>query len=146
MLLQREILTSTELAEFDRANFEISSCMATDEWERMLASGLVVMYTARTAENELAAVLVLKTAIVNINLCYLYSVAVAEKFRRRGYVQELFRYAIEDIISYEIINSHCHVTNAASIGFHKSLGFKAVQYVPDFYGDYEDAILWERDR
>jgi ribosomal protein S18 acetylase RimI-like enzyme len=71
---------------------------------------------------------------------------VSEKYRKMGLATRLFNEAIKAEIATGFINSHCHIDNAASIGFHKSLGFKPVQYVNDFYGDFEDAILWERAR
>jgi ribosomal protein S18 acetylase RimI-like enzyme len=89
---------------------------------------------------------VLKTASVDVGLWYFYSVAVSEKYRKMRLGTRLFNEAIKNELVVGLINSHCHIDNEASIAFHKSLGFKAVQYVPDFYGDYEDAIMWERSR
>jgi ribosomal protein S18 acetylase RimI-like enzyme len=146
MLLQREVLDNVTLAEFDEVNFEESHRMDYDEWAQMLSCGINIIYTARTEQNEIAAILVLKTASEDVGIWYFYSVAVAEKFRKCGLGTRLFKQAIAETISGGLINSHCHVDNIASIGFHKSLGFKAVQYVPDFYGDFEDAVLWERAR
>jgi ribosomal protein S18 acetylase RimI-like enzyme len=92
------------------------------------------------------AILFLKSPSVDCGLWYFYSVAVSEKYRKMGLATRLFNEAIKAEIATGFINSHCHIDNAASIGFHKSLGFKPVQYVNDFYGDFEDAILWERAR
>ncbi len=146
MKIQKEQLEPTLLAQFDLANFDDSHRMDEDEWSHMLATGYVATYTARNDDDELAAILVLKTSSVDTGRWYFYSVAVEEKFRKLHLATRIFNEAIRAEIAVGIINSHCHIDNAASIGFHKSLGFKAIQYVNDFYGDFEDAILWERAR
>jgi ribosomal protein S18 acetylase RimI-like enzyme len=144
MQLQKESLTPLTLAIFDSENFDEHHAMDAAEWRQMLSNGYVAMYTARNDAGELAAVLALKTASVNVGLWYLHSVAVSEKYRKMRLGTRLFNEAIENEIAVGLINSHCHIDNKASITFHKSLGFKVVQYVPDFYDDCEDGILWSK--
>jgi ribosomal protein S18 acetylase RimI-like enzyme len=146
MYLAKESLDAVTLAKFDFENFEESHRMDASEWQQMLSNGRVEIYTARTEKDQLVAVLVLKTSSVETERWYFYSIAVTEKFRKLRLATKLFHLAIENEIAVGVINSHCHVDNEASIALHKSLGFKTVQYVTDFYGDYEDAIMWERPR
>lgn len=145
MKIQKEKLEAKLLAAFDLSNFDESHRMDEEEWTQMLATGYVAMYTAREGD-ELAAILVLKRPSIEVGVWYFYSVAVAENHRKKGLATKLFREAIQAEIPFGFINSHCHIDNEASIGFHKSLGFVPVQYVNDFYGDFEDAILWRRAR
>jgi ribosomal protein S18 acetylase RimI-like enzyme len=146
MKIEKRQLDAKTLAEFDLANFDENHQMDEGEWTLMLGTGRVVTYIARDEQEEVAAILVLKAPAVEIGVWYFYSVAVSEKSRRSGIATKLFREAIKAEISFGFINSHCHIDNTASIGFHKSLGFVPVQYVNDFYGDFEDAILWKRAR
>lgn len=134
------------LARFDLENFEEDVRMDEDEWRTATSNGYCAVYFAQNEQNELAGVLVLKTSTVDTGAWYFYSVAVIDKYRRMGLASRLFHEAIGAEIASGIINSHCHVDNESSVALHKSLGFKAIQYVPDFYGDCEDAILWSRPR
>jgi ribosomal protein S18 acetylase RimI-like enzyme len=142
-VIAKEVLEPSILAAFDLANFDESHRMDEEEWRQMLSNGYVATYVARVKE-EIAGILVLKTSSISTGLWYFYSVAVAEQFRRHRIAENLYATATEYEKVSGKINSHCHVDNAASIGLHKALGFKASQYVPDFYGDYEDAIMWEQ--
>jgi ribosomal protein S18 acetylase RimI-like enzyme len=146
MKIQKEIIDAATLAAFDLENFDENHRMDEGEWTLMLGTGRVCIYTARDEQEGIAAILALKAPAIEVGLWYFYSVAVSEKYRRMNLGTRLFHEAIDSEIATGKINSHCHVDNEASIGFHKSLGFHAVQYVPDFYGDYEDAIMWERMR
>jgi ribosomal protein S18 acetylase RimI-like enzyme len=146
MKINKEQLKAKVLARFDLENFEENHRMDEEEWTHSLSSGYCAIYTARNEDNEIVAILFLKSPSVDCGLWYFYSVAVSEKYRKMGLATRLFNEAIKAEIATGFINSHCHIDNAASIGFHKSLGFKPVQYVNDFYGDFEDAILWERAR
>lgn len=134
------------LADFDLQNFEENHRMDYEEWQSMFKTGEVVVYSARTEQLELAALMVLKTTLIDCGMWYFYSIAVAEQYRGMSFGTRLFNKAIESEIATGIITSHCHIENVASIAFHKSLGFRAIEYVPDFYGDYEDAIMWSRPR
>ena len=144
MNIQYENLTPTELADFDKLNFE-SDTMDVDEWTKVLANGIVSIFTSRTEQKELAAVCVLK-ASKGVPLWYCFSIAVLPKYRGMRLGTRLYREAINNIISFGKIQAHCRVDNLESIHLHETLGFKPIQYVNDFYADYEDAILWERDR
>jgi ribosomal protein S18 acetylase RimI-like enzyme len=146
MKIAKEMVDPEILAQFDIENFEENHRLSKDEWVKMLGIGYVAIYTARNEDNELAAVLALKTSSVNTGRWYFYSIAVSEKYRKMKLATRLFTEAIEAEISFGSINSHCHIDNVASIGFHTALGFAPIQYVNDFYGDYEDAIMWERRR
>ena len=145
MKIQKEKLEAKTLAAFDLANFDESHRMDEDEWNQMLDSGYVAIYTARNEQNEIVAILALKTSSSNTGMWYFFSVAVSEQYRKMKLGTRLFNEAVRDENVTGRINSHCHIDNTASIGFHQSLGFKPIQYTNDFYGDYEDAIMWERD-
>jgi ribosomal protein S18 acetylase RimI-like enzyme len=134
------------LAQFDLDNFPEDIRMDEDEWKAATSNGYCAVYFAQNEQNEVAGVMVLKTSTIDTGMWYFYSVAVADKYRRMGLAKRLFHEAVKAEIATGIINSHCHVDNESSIALHKSLGFKAIQYVPDFYGDCEDAILWSRPR
>jgi ribosomal protein S18 acetylase RimI-like enzyme len=145
MKIKTEILTPTELAEFDVLNFESSHRMDVDEWIKVLKNGIVVMTTARTEDNELAAVCVLK-ASAGIPLWYCFSIAVLPKYRGMRLGSRVYKKCIIQNCHMGKIQAHCAIDNMESIHLHLALGFRAIQYVNDFYGDYEDAILWERER
>jgi ribosomal protein S18 acetylase RimI-like enzyme len=146
MKIQKETIDAATLAAFDFQNFDEIHRMDEGEWKQMLSNGYVAQYVARDEEQNVAGILILKTASVNCGMWYFYSVAIDQKYRRMNLGTRMFHEAIGAEIPTGKINSHCHVDNEASISFHESLGFHAVQYVPDFYGDYEDAIMWERVR
>lgn len=144
MKIQKQSLEAEELAAFDLANFDERHRMDVSGWQAMLAGGYVVIYTARNEQEEIAAILVLKRPSVEVGIWYAYSLAVAEKYRKKHLACRIFEAAIEAEIPSGFINSHCHIDNEASIGLHKSLGFVPIQYVTDLYGECEDAILWKR--
>lgn len=146
MKIEKESLDPKVLAAFDEENFDEDQRMDDDEWSQMLNHGYVAVYVARAKDKEVAAILVLKTSSVDTGAWYFYSVAVREKYRKMRLAQGIFHHAIAAEIAFGVIVSHCHVDNAASIALHKSLGFKPAGYVPDFYGDFKDAIQWERPR
>jgi ribosomal protein S18 acetylase RimI-like enzyme len=141
--ITKETIEAVELARFDHENFPEGIRMDEEEWEKGMVNGYCAVYVARNEREEMAANLVIKTSSIDVGVWYFYSVAVAEKYRRMGLAKRIFHEAIKSEFATGIINSHCHVDNEPSIALHKSLGFKAIQYVPDFYGDCEDAILWE---
>ena len=141
-VIAKEVLEPSILAAFDLANFDESHRMDEEEWRQMLSNGYVAVYVARVKE-EIAGISVLKTSSASTGMWYFYSVAVAEQFRRHHIAENLYAIATENEKVSGKINSHCHVDNTASIALHKALGFKPFQYAPDFYGDYEDAIMWE---
>lgn len=145
MKLQIEQLTAKTLAEFDSLTFKESHAMNEEDWQHVLDTGIVVIWTARLDEGELAAVCVLK-ASKGVSLWYCYSIAVDPKYRGMRLGSRIYRKAIENTVSDGKIQAHCAVDNLESIHLHTAVGFKPIQYVPDFYDDYEDGILWERNR
>lgn len=144
MEIQKETISAAELAAFDFENFDEHHRSDEEEWKAILSNGYVPIYTARTEQGEIAAILVLKTSKVQRLRWYFYSVAVAEKYRKMRLATRIFNHAVSAEPVIGRINSHCHIDNQASINLHLSLGFNVVQYVPDFYGDFEDAFLWEK--
>lgn len=146
MNISKEAIEPSVLAQFDLDNFDEEVRMDEEAWKQAIANGYCAVYVARNEQEEIAAVLVLKTSTVNTGSWYFYSVAVAEKYRKMGLSTRMFNEAIRGEVAYGFINSHCHVGNDASIALHKSLSFTAIEYVPDFYGACEDAILWRRQR
>ncbi len=148
MYIEQIDLTPTELAAFDATNFDEELAMTEDEWIKVLATGIVKIWVARddsTSDCEIVGICVLKTA-KDINLWYCFSIAVAKQYRGQGMAKKLYRAAIENEIPFGKIQAHCEIDNIASIHLHQALGFKSTQYVNDFYGEYNDAILWERER
>lgn len=143
MVTGKEALSAAVLAAFDAANFNEKLAIDEDGWSSILNSGHVGVFTARDEKNELVAVLVLKTSSVPTGRWYFYTVGVAEKYRKMNLASRLFHEAVRSEQVAGIINSHTHIDNIASIQLHKSLGFRPIQYVTDFYDDFEDAILWE---
>lgn len=144
MRLEKETLDVETLEAFDYQNFGRNHRMTAEEWEQMLSTGRVAIYTLRDAAEELVSVLVLKTSSIDVSLWYFYSIAVAREHRKKGWATFLFNEVVKAEKVTGIINSHCHIDSVASIALHRSLGFKVIQYVNDFYGDSEDAILWKR--
>ena len=142
MQIQKEQLDAKTLAQFDFDNFDENHRIDETEWEQVLSNGYVPIYVARTEQNEIAGILIFKTSKVFKTRWYFYSVVIAEKYRRMGLASRIFYDAVRCESVLGKMNSHCHIDNEASIALHNSLGFNIIQYVPDFYGDFEDAFLW----
>jgi ribosomal protein S18 acetylase RimI-like enzyme len=142
MQFQKEQLDAATLAAFDFDNFDEHHRCDEVEWEAIFSNGHVPIYTARDENGIVAAIAVFKTSKHHKTRWYFYSIAVAENYRRQGLAKDLFYHVLgaEPILGK--LNSHCHIDNEASIALHRALGFNIIQYVPDFYGDFEDAFLW----
>ena len=145
MRIQKECLTPADLEQFDAENFKPDLAMNLEEWAEVFSSGVVEVWTARDEQDKIAAVCVLKS-VINVSIVYCFSIAVGEKYRNLGLGRQLYNAAIIDLAPGTRIQAHCELDNAASIQLHKSVGFEAIQYINDFYGDYKDAILWQKVR
>jgi ribosomal protein S18 acetylase RimI-like enzyme len=77
---------------------------------------------------------------------YLYSNAVLPEYRGRGIGIKMVQTRVSrlETIGCRLIQAHTTLDNRASAYVLKKCGFIPVQYVPDFYRDNVDAILWSR--
>jgi ribosomal protein S18 acetylase RimI-like enzyme len=127
------------LAEFDALCFDAEG-MSEEEWAKVLESNA---YACKAVEGgKIVGVAVAKYAA---GIAYLYSSAVLPEFRG----QNLGCWMVNDRLQFletvaSKVQAHTRIENFASQRMLKKCGFLAIQYVTDFYGDLEDAILWER--
>jgi len=77
---------------------------------------------------------------------YLYSSAVVPDARRLGIGERMVQKRLEflKLKGCHLVQAHTRTENSASQAMLTKCGFDAVQYVTDFYDDFEDAILWSR--
>lgn len=112
--------------------------MTEDDWKTVLSrQRCAVVYSD---DFQMAAVVVWAAGIA-----YLYSNAVSGELRGQGWGKKLV-YARVVIAREEgcvAIQAHTRTGNTVAQNMLKRCGFLATKYVPDFYDDFEDAILWE---
>lgn len=75
---------------------------------------------------------------------YLYSNAVLYDYRNKGIGTMLLNHRMHLLWNYcDIVQAHTQVNNKESARILARIGFKPVQYVPDFYSEGVDATMWE---
>jgi ribosomal protein S18 acetylase RimI-like enzyme len=135
-------MTSAILAKIDEECFD-NEAMTVEEWEKVITMpGVEIFYSKDDEDNIVGAAVLIITAF---KIAYLYSNAILPKYRRqrRGYtllLERLNRVHNEGIVQ---IQAHTRVNNIESGELLRKAGFNPIQYVPDFYDDFQDAILWE---
>jgi ribosomal protein S18 acetylase RimI-like enzyme len=77
---------------------------------------------------------------------YLYSTAVLPEYQGRGLGRMLLNWRLDELErnNCRVIQAHTMLDNIRSGALLNKAGFIPVQYVPDFYEDNVDAILWCR--
>lgn len=127
------------LADFDKKCFAQDG-MTEEEWAKVIANNAYVCCAIE--QPGIVGVAVAKYAA---GIAYLYSSAVLPEYRG----QNIGCWMVSDRIDYlstfvSKVQAHTRIENFASQRMLKKCGFVPIQYVTDFYGDLEDAILWER--
>jgi ribosomal protein S18 acetylase RimI-like enzyme len=127
------------LAEFDALCFDAEG-LSEEGWEKVLESNA---YACKAVEGgKIVGVAVAK---YSAGIAYLYSSAVLPEFRGQGIGIWLVRDRMNFVETFASkVQAHTRIDNFASQRMLKKCGFLAIQYVTDFYGELEDAILWER--
>lgn len=130
------------LANLDSICFD-KDAMNSEEWKQFFEHNKTWMLCWYTINNEPVAAAVVTYSTAGIG--YLYSNAVHPDVRRQGLGAKLLSTRllyIKDIVKR--VQAHTRIDNKSSVALLRRFGFKAVQYIPDLYGDYRDGILWER--
>lgn len=133
---------AVNLAGIDKQCFLPKDTLSTDEWNRFL---MMTHHCVVTLHDPMCGIVGAAVATSAAGIGYLYSNAVLRGHRRQGYGKELLNQRL-NWLSREcsIVQAHTRVGNVPAHETLKSVGFAAKQYVPDFYGDFEDGILWEK--
>jgi len=138
-MTQTEI-DAKELAESDIICFGEEG-MSAEEWLKALTENSIVVREVK--DGVTAGIAVAKW---DAGIGYLYSNAVLPEYRRQGIAARLTqqRVACLSRLGCTKIQAHTRVGNVASQTVLDNAGFRVVQYVPDFYDEFKDGILWER--
>lgn len=128
------------LARFDKICFAKDG-MSKSDWEAALSLNSY----ACCAIDQVGTVGV-AVAKFGAGIGYLYSSAILPEYRRKGFGKALTEHRIDVLskIGCHKIQAHTRLDNEASEAMLISCGFGAIQYVTDYYDDFEDAVLWER--
>lgn len=130
------------LAKLDAEVFG-TEAMDQDEWQLFFDQKPCFTVNWITVEDKIIGAAVM-TFSLKAGIAYLYSNAVLEEYRGKGFGKELINARINFLgMACAKIQAHTRVNNLASIKLLLNTGFESLQYVTDFYGDCEDAILWE---
>jgi ribosomal protein S18 acetylase RimI-like enzyme len=133
-------VTAESLAKLDSLCFDASAAMSAEEWQTLLDKNPFVVCEFSAGELVAAGV-----AVHAAGIGYLYSLAVAPKYRRHGVGKQLTNARMEYLAARcSRVQAHTHTNNLPSQNNLKSFGFNPIQYVPVFYDDMEDAILWQK--
>jgi ribosomal protein S18 acetylase RimI-like enzyme len=132
-----------QLADLDKICFE-SDAMSFEEWLKVSNTFPIIVYAWQDDDKaNPRGIAVVRYAA---GISYLYSVAVIPEARRLGLGQRMLQKSLE--IAKEKgcleMQAHTRTENEASQKLLAKNGFKVIQYVPDFYDDCEDGILWSK--
>jgi ribosomal protein S18 acetylase RimI-like enzyme len=134
--------TAWDLATIDGKCFG-SEALGNEEWEDALTE-LATVFFAKVGSHIVGAA-VCKYTMFNIG--YLYSTAVLQGYRRMGIATELLQQRIDYLCAGDrncrIIQAHTRASNIASGRLLQKHNFKAIEYITDYYGDFEDGVLWQ---
>lgn len=128
------------LAAWDKKCLD-HDAMTEEDWIAVLSSLATVFYAS--INGDLVGCAVAKWTGFGIG--YLYSSAVLADYRGNGIGSQLVKARVQYLWTKNIarVQAHTRVDNLASGAMLYKCGFTAIQYVTDFYGDYEDGILWQ---
>ena len=129
------------LTELDTECFDTEK-MTLEEWEKFFSThsnNFISYYTEDTK--------VIGASIITFspnNIAYLYSIAVLPQYRKLNIGEGLLGSAIAYVQqSVYTIQAHTRVENVPMIQLLRKYQFKPAAYIPDYFGDFEDGILWE---
>lgn len=132
-----------QLAALDKICFE-SDAISFEEWFKVANTFPIIVCAWQDADKANPRGMAVVRYAVGIS--YLYSIAVIPEARRLGLAERMLQKSLE--IAEEKgcleMQAHTRTENEASQKMLAKSGFKVVQYVPDFYDDCEDGILWSR--
>ncbi len=131
------------LAELDKTCFEKDK-MTEREWEKFFKHEKN-FFLVWAKDNETKALVGVALIIFGIaGIAYLYSNAVLPSYRKKGIGTELLARRISFIKNIATkIQTHTRANNTESTRILKASGFIPIQYVIDFYGEFEDGVLFE---
>ena len=132
---------------FKQIDFIEQSCFGKDEAFPTddlpgLVEGCQVVAAAFDGDKMIGYAL----ARFSFGIGYLYSNAVLKEYRGHGIGTLLLNYRIEKLVAWgsKIIQAHTKIDNGESSKLLQKAGLESVQYLPDFYEDNVDAILWSK--
>jgi ribosomal protein S18 acetylase RimI-like enzyme len=133
------------LAALDKQCFG-SEAMTFKEWLQVTSSPVIIVCAWEDPDKDHFSGLSVARYAAGIG--YLYSSAVVPEARRLGIGERMVRKRIEllEDLGCAVIQAHTRIENEPSQNMLRKCGFLPIQYVTDFYDDFEDAILWERAR
>jgi ribosomal protein S18 acetylase RimI-like enzyme len=131
--------TIQEAAELDSLCFG-SEAMTTEDWKKALTGNFKVFKEFRNG--KCVGLAVVKW---DVGIAYFYSNAVHPQFQGQGIGTTLVKERLSFIRDFcYMVQAHTRIGNQASQAVLANSGFYPIEYVPDFYDDFEDAILWQR--
>jgi ribosomal protein S18 acetylase RimI-like enzyme len=82
----------------------------------------------------------------SFSLGYLYSSAVLPEYRLLGLGELMLCERLKHLVELDciVIQAHTKTTNVASASLLNKHNFYVKDYLPDYYADNEDGILWEK--
>lgn len=133
-----------ELSLLDSICFNKEDTMDKDEWHELLQKDDNIRVYGAIIDNDLVGIAVLRCTVNNTY--YLYSNAVEPSYRNKGIGGKLVRARIKYAHKQHphcIIFAHTKINNSASMALLANESFEVVSYIPDYYDDFEDALLWK---
>lgn len=135
--------TIKTLAEFDSLCFG-SEAMSESDWEKVFENENSYVFV----HNPDGIVTGIAVARYDAGIGYLYSNAVHPDHRGKGIGTYLVAMRLEFFKQEHHrcarVQAHTRIGNKASQAVLAKCGFEPIQYVTDFYDDFEDGILWEK--
>lgn len=131
-----------ELDKIDRECFNEDVRMDATEWAAVFDSQCRVFYVLNESNKVVGAAVIKMTTF---GLAYLYSTAVLPNYRKQGVGESLLLHRLNFLRSqgFRRVQAHTRVDNEIGGGLLEKFGFIPTEYVPDFYGDFQDGILWQ---
>ena len=134
-----KVALAQELSVFDHICFG-TEAMSSEEWSIALDANTREVREYR--DGKVVGIAVIKWAA---GIGYLYSNAVLPDYRNQGIGTRLIRMRLDFVKNFCLkVQAHTRINNEASQAILRKCGFVPIHYVPDFYGDCEDAVLWEK--
>lgn len=104
---------------------------------------LIVKDTIICLAKDLEKNIVVGFAVIRLGpISYLYSISILKEYRKIGIGTKMLAQTLRYTMPNKV-QAHTEVDNTASIRNLQNFGFKTHSYIPDFYFEGVDAILWE---
>ena len=130
------------LTEIDEACFGEEK-MSFDEWFSAIVNDNTYIVLA-SVDNVFVGAAVAR--ITPFKIGYIYSYAVLKECRGYGIATLLLGDCLRELKerNCSLIQAHTRIDNEPSGNVLRKANFHPIQYVPDFYDDFQDAILWQQ--